>query len=46
MWLKQVLVSMLNIVGSVLFLFMLAMIGLLLTMAAVLSQIRLIPTAH
>jgi hypothetical protein len=42
---KQMLVSVLNIVGSVFFLFMLAMIGLLLTMVAVMSQIR-IPASH
>lgn len=43
MFIRQMIVSILNVVGSVFFLFMLAMIGLLLTMVAVLSQIRLVP---
>jgi len=39
MWFRQMTVSTLTVLGWVLLLFALAMIGLLLTMAAVLSQI-------
>jgi len=40
MWFRQMAVSTLNVLGWVLLLFALAMIGLLLTTIAVLSQIR------
>ena len=40
MWFRQMAVSTLNVLGWVLLLFGLAMIGLLLTIAAALSQIR------
>jgi hypothetical protein len=40
MWFRQMAVSTLNVLGWVLLLFGLAMIGLLLTMAAALSQIH------
>jgi len=41
MWFRQITVSMLNVLGWVLLLFGLAIIGLLLTMAAVLSQVAI-----
>ena len=40
MWLKQVLNFAVNVCGTILFLFMLAMIGLLYTMTAVLTYAR------
>jgi hypothetical protein len=40
MWLRQMAVSTLTVLGWVLLLFGLAMLGLLLTMVAVLSRIR------
>ena len=40
MWFRQMAVSTLNVLGWVLFLFALAMMGLLLTMAAVLTRLR------
>ena len=41
MWFRQMTVSMLNVLGWVLLLFGLAIIALLLTMAALLSQIQI-----
>ena len=40
MWFRQMTVSTLNVLGWVLLFFGLAIVGLLLTMAAVLTQIR------
>jgi hypothetical protein len=40
MWFRQMTVSTLNVLGWVLLLFGLAIIGLLLTMAAVLTHVR------
>ena len=40
MWIKQVLNFAVNVCGTILFLFMLAMIGLLYTMTAVLTYAR------